>query len=92
LSFGCLQKLWKSVIQQREFQKLYEFSSNCFPSFLYRSGNVGIQPYNEPSITVTVNHSDLYNSMIYPFTRIVIYGIIWYQGKQNNFGILFRYS
>ena len=22
--------------------------------------------------------------MIYPFTRIVIYGVIWYQGEQNT--------
>jgi sialate O-acetylesterase len=26
------------------------------------------------------NHSCLFNSMIYPFTRMVIYGAIWYQG------------
>lgn len=27
------------------------------------------------------NHSDLYNAMMHPFTRMVIYGAIWYQGK-----------
>lgn len=27
--------------------------------------------------------SSLFNSMIYPFTRMVIYGTIWYQGEQN---------
>ncbi|CAF4733672.1 unnamed protein product, partial [Rotaria magnacalcarata] len=41
-----------------------------------------IQPYNGPSVTVPVNHSNLFNAMIYPFTRTVIYGSIWYQGKQ----------
>ena len=30
------------------------------------------------------NHSGLYNSMINPFTRIVIYGSIWYQGESNS--------
>ena len=29
------------------------------------------------------NHSCLYNSMLYPFTRMVIYGAIWYQGETN---------
>jgi sialate O-acetylesterase len=28
--------------------------------------------------------SALFNSMIYPFTRTVIYGIIWYQGEANG--------
>jgi hypothetical protein len=42
-----------------------------------------IKSYDETSITdpIPVNHTVLYNSMIYPFTRIVIYGVIWYQGK-----------
>ncbi len=42
---------------------------------------MAMQPYNEPSVSVTLNHSDLYNAMIYPFTRMVIYGSIWYQGR-----------
>ncbi|CAF4384016.1 unnamed protein product [Rotaria socialis] len=42
-----------------------------------------IQPYNGPSVTVPVNHSNLFNAMIYPFTRTVIYGSIWYQGEAN---------
>ncbi len=53
---------------------------------------MAIQAYGEPSIGVPLNHSDLFNAMIYPFTRIVIYGTIWYQGKQKNFDILYRYS
>ena len=28
-------------------------------------------------------HSCLFNSMIYPFTRMVIYGALWYQGESN---------
>ncbi len=54
-----------------------------FPvDLFYRSGNVAIQSYNEPSVTdLPVNHTGLFNSMIYPFTRMVIYGSIWYQGK-----------
>ena len=53
--------------------------------FFNRSGNVAsIQPYNTPSVSdLPVNHTGLFNSMIYPFTRMVIYGSIWYQGKNN---------
>ena len=44
-----------------------------------------MEPYDEPSVTVSDvipnNHSCLYNSMIYPFTRSAIYGVLWYQGK-----------
>ena len=39
------------------------------------------ESYDESSVTVSLNNSNLYNAMIYPFTRIVIYGVIWYQGK-----------
>ena len=34
-----------------------------------------------------VNNSDLYNGMIYPLTRMVIYGVIWYQGESNSGGL-----
>jgi hypothetical protein len=40
---------------------------------------------------LTLNHSNLFNAMIYPFTRTVIYGVIWYQGKQQNFDIVYGY-
>ena len=39
--------------------------------------------YAEPSIAVNVNPSQLFNTMIYPFTRMVVYGSIWYQGEAN---------
>ncbi len=48
-----------------------------------------IEPYNEPSVMLTLNHSNLYNAMVYPFTRMVIYGVIWFQGKQQNFNIYY---
>jgi hypothetical protein len=44
-----------------------------------------VQPYQRPSVTVPLNHSNLFNAMIYPFTRMVIYGSIWYQGKTTAF-------
>jgi hypothetical protein len=31
---------------------------------------------------VKLNYSSLYHGMIYPFTRMVIYGVIWYQGEE----------
>jgi hypothetical protein len=37
-----------------------------------------------------VNNSNLYNAMIYPFTRMVIYGALWYQGKRILFNLLFK--
>jgi len=40
-----------------------------------------MQSYGEPLVAVPLNHSNLFNAMIYPFTRMVIYGSIWYQGK-----------
>jgi hypothetical protein len=33
------------------------------------------------SVNAGFNNSDLYNAMIYPFTRMVITGAIWYQGN-----------
>jgi hypothetical protein len=41
-----------------------------------------IEPYNEPFPSVSLGASGLFNSMIYPFMRTVIYGAIWYQGKE----------
>lgn len=51
-----------------------------------RSVNSEIQSYDEPTVAVPLNHSNLFNAMIYPFTRIVIYGSIWYQGTKENLG------
>jgi sialate O-acetylesterase len=41
-----------------------------------------LQDCNVTSSNIQINNSNLFNSMIYPFTRTVIYGSIWYQGKQ----------
>ena len=49
--------------------------SDYLPMNLYENEN---HPLGWP-----LNHSALYNSMIYPFTRMVIYGVVWYQGEQN---------
>jgi sialate O-acetylesterase len=44
-----------------------------------------IPVYDTSSVTdLPVNHSGLFNAMIYPFTRMVIYGSIWYQGEANT--------
>jgi hypothetical protein len=57
----------------------------------YRSDDMAIQPHDPPVVAVSLNHSDIYNSMIYPFTRTVIYGAIWYQGQKKNLDILEKY-
>ncbi len=50
--------------------------------FLYRNADLVGQSYDEYSVMGPRNHTDLYNAMIYPFTRIVVYGAIWYQGRE----------
>ena len=52
---------------------------------LYRTENVALQPYEESSNTIALDPSNLFNAMIYPFTRMVVYGSIWYQGKYQKF-------
>lgn len=49
-----------------------------------RNESVVVKPYDESPVTVALNHSNLFNAMIYPFTRNVIYGVIWYQGEGNR--------
>jgi hypothetical protein len=58
------------------------FNSSSLISLLYRKEDLATQTYDEPSITGPRNHTDLFNAMIYPFTRTVVYGAIWYQGKE----------
>ena len=49
---------------------------------LNRNKDIAIQPSDEPSTIVSLNQSSLFNAMMHPFTRMVIYGVIWYQGKE----------
>jgi sialate O-acetylesterase len=42
------------------------------------------QTYDDSFGVIPVNHSCLFNAMIHPFTRIVIYGVAWYQGEGNG--------
>jgi sialate O-acetylesterase len=64
---------------------LIRFLFYLFPSVLYRRRDLSIQRYDESFGYFPSNHSGLFNSMIHPFTRIVIYGSIWYQGKSTKF-------
>ena len=39
-------------------------------------------PEDHPeSEKISATNTELYNGMIYPFTRMVITGALWYQGK-----------
>jgi hypothetical protein len=38
------------------------------------------RPTDKVHAQLQLNSTDLYNAMIYPFTRMVIKGSIWYQG------------
>jgi hypothetical protein len=49
-----------------------------------RNEKVPLQSYGETSEMVSLSNSNLYNAMIYPFTRMVIYGAIWYQGNNKS--------
>jgi hypothetical protein len=63
--------------------KFYKYFSIYFSSLLYRNDELPIEPFDDSSATpAALGISTLYNSMIYPFTRTVIYGAIWYQGKE----------
>nr|ADD91467.1 cytosolic sialic acid 9-O-acetylesterase-like protein [Adineta vaga] len=46
--------------------------------------DVIVKPFYSSSIEIPYNHSSLFNAMIYPFMRTVIYGVIWYQGEANR--------
>ncbi len=56
-----------------------------FLIFICRSDKVASEIYDQSLQVLAINHSDIYNAMIYPFTRMVIYGAIWYQGKIMKF-------
>jgi sialate O-acetylesterase len=66
------------------------YASNS--ALLYGSENGALQPFDEPSERLDAYSALLFNSMIYPFTRTVIYGVIWYQGRPYNLYIFNRYS
>lgn len=46
-----------------------------------KSDSMPIESLDKSTVNVVIGNSDLYNAMIYPFMRIVIYGVIWYQGR-----------
>ncbi|UJR38793.1 hypothetical protein I4U23_031458 [Adineta vaga] len=46
---------------------------------------ISLESYDKPlKLHDTLNSSNLFNAMIYPFTRMTIYGSIWYQGESNS--------
>jgi hypothetical protein len=41
-------------------------------------------PQLDIEVDVTLNNTVIYNAMIHPLTRLVIRGVIWYQGTCIN--------
>jgi sialate O-acetylesterase len=67
---------------------LFNISFVYYLVVIYSATDVTMQSYDPPRVAVPLNHSNLFNAMIYPFTRMVVYGSIWYQGN-NDFFIYF---
>jgi sialate O-acetylesterase len=53
------------------------------------SEDVAISSYGESTVNAPVNHSNVFNAMIHPLTRITIYGSIWYQGIYQSIDLLY---
>jgi hypothetical protein len=48
---------------------------------IHRKEEVPLQAYGQSSKMISLSNSNLFNAMIYPFTRMVVHGAIWYQGN-----------
>ena len=70
-------------------QFLFPFLFFFFISYRNADVTTSIDFYDELAEIVPTNYSSLYNSMIYPFMRTVIHGVIWYQGKRSIVDILY---
>jgi hypothetical protein len=58
------------------------FDCSNYLSF-HRNGKFPITSDNETSFQEAPN-SEIYNGMIYPYTRMVIKGVLWYQGRATE--------
>jgi sialate O-acetylesterase len=57
------------------------------------NGTMALESYGQPRFQpISLVNSELYNSMVYPFTRMVITGAIWYQGESNAYVNREKYS
>ena len=70
------------VVFHREFEKEFVFML-AFYIFI-RNAVVPLQLQDQRLEAISPNNTKLFNSMIYPFMRTVIYGVIWYQGNRKR--------
>jgi hypothetical protein len=57
--------------------------TNYTEILFYRVDEVSYEevPPLESEVGVSLNNTVIYNAMIHPLTRMVIKGVIWYQGR-----------
>jgi hypothetical protein len=55
----------------------------CSKILFLRSQPSPVEDENDSELPAVgaFNNSELYNAMVHPFTRMVITGVVWYQGK-----------
>jgi hypothetical protein len=52
--------------------------------FCFRKETIPIESEEQSDFEgLSAGSTELYNAMIYPFTRMVVTGAIWYQGESN---------
>lgn len=58
----------------------------------FRCEDTKLEKYHNIIEPIPKNCSCLHNGAIHPFTRMVIYGVAWYQGEANGSPDIGRYS
>lgn len=69
-------------------QRLYETTGRNIGIISVAAGDTEINqwyPYGKTNGTFTGDSGKLYNNRIYPFTRMAVKGVLWYQGEADQY-------